>query len=125
MTIRKVVIGLGLALMAFGYGRLLERTPKSVPARPAVPRVPPVIPGSIRLRANADVLLLGLRLRRLGLIIAVIAFTMIAKQERLDLHGELKAVPRTWAKRNYVAASVGLDDPLDVLTPPLVSAPRT
>ena len=59
-----------------------------------------------------------------GLIIAVIAFTMIAKQERLDLHGELKAVPRTWAKRNYVAASVGLDDPLDVPTPPLVSAPR-
>jgi len=53
-----------------------------------------------------------------GLIIAVIAFTMIAKQERLDLHGELKAVPRTWAKRNYVAASVGLDDPLDVPTPP-------
>jgi len=54
-----------------------------------------------------------------GLIIAVIAFTMIAKQERLDLHGELKAVPRTWAKRKLRGGERGLDDPLDVPTPPL------
>ncbi|HUZ42285.1 MAG TPA: hypothetical protein VMU68_12955 [Acidimicrobiales bacterium] len=38
-----------------------------------------------------------------GLIIVAIAFTMIAKQERIDLHSELKAVPRTWAKTEYTA----------------------
>jgi hypothetical protein len=48
-----------------------------------------------------------------GLIIGIIALTMIAKQERLDLHGELKAVPRTWAKREYVAMSDGLDESID------------
>ncbi len=43
-----------------------------------------------------------------GVIIAVIAATMIGRQAHLDLHGELKAVPRTWAKREYVTTSDGL-----------------
>jgi len=43
---------------------------------------------------------------------------MIAKQQRYDLHSELKAVPRTWAKRNYsVATSDGLDRSDDAGTP--------
>jgi hypothetical protein len=45
-----------------------------------------------------------------GFVITVIAFTMIAQQERRDLHGELKAVPRTWGKRQYVATSDGIDE---------------
>ena len=48
-----------------------------------------------------------------GFIIGVIALTMIAKQERLDLHSELKAVPRTWAKREYSTQSDGLDESND------------
>jgi hypothetical protein len=54
-----------------------------------------------------------------GVIIAVIAVTMIGRQAHLDLHGELKAVPRTWAKREYVATSNGLDTPNDTGTPAL------
>ena len=54
-----------------------------------------------------------------GLIIAVIALTMIAKQERMDLHSPLKAVPRTWGKREYVVTSEGLDDSLDPVKPSL------
>jgi hypothetical protein len=44
-----------------------------------------------------------------GVIIAIIALTMIARQERIDLHAELKAVPRTWGKRQYETTSDGLD----------------
>lgn len=40
-----------------------------------------------------------------GLVIIAISFTMIAKQERIDLHSELKAVPRTWAKAEYTAGT--------------------
>jgi hypothetical protein len=72
-----------------------------------------------------------------GVIIAVIALTMIANQERLDLHCELKAVPRTWGTRQYVATSDGLDGsdglnlrdgldvPRDVGAPPRLSVETT
>jgi hypothetical protein len=53
-----------------------------------------------------------------GFIIAVIAATMIGRQVRIDLHSELKAVPRTWAKREYVMTSDGFESPTDG-TPPL------
>jgi hydrogenase/urease accessory protein HupE len=59
-----------------------------------------------------------------GLIVAVIALTMIAKQERIDLHSELKAVPRTWGTRRYVATSQGLDEPADT-TKPLLYVVKT
>ena len=54
-----------------------------------------------------------------GVIIAAIALTMIGRQAHLDLHGELRAVPRTWAKREYVATSNGLDTLNDTGTPAL------
>jgi hypothetical protein len=60
-----------------------------------------------------------------GVIIAIIALTMIAKQERIDLHSELKAVPRTWGKRQYVATSGGLDVPSDDETPALYIVKNT
>jgi hypothetical protein len=126
MTIRKVVIGLGLALMAFGIWTL-ARAHSQVGTCTTSGATGAASHSGLDSSCVQTLMSysLGFVFVASGLIIAVIAFTMIAKQERLDLHGELKAVPRTWAKRNYVAASVGLDDPLDVPTPPLFSAPRT
>jgi len=40
-----------------------------------------------------------------GLIIIAIAFTMIGKQERIDLRTDLRAVPRKWAKPEYVTGT--------------------
>jgi len=119
MTIRKVVIGLGLALMAFGIWTL-ARAHSQVGTCTTSGATGAASHSGLDSSCVQTLMSysLGFVFVASGLIIAVIAFTMIAKQERLDLHGELKAVPRTWAKRNYVAASVGLDDPLDVLTPP-------
>lgn len=52
-----------------------------------------------------------------GVIIAVIALTIIAKRERIDLHSELRAVPRKWAKPNVVATSNGLGGSPTSVTP--------
>ena len=40
-----------------------------------------------------------------GLIVTVIAVTMISRRERLNLRSELRAVPRTWKKADYVITS--------------------
>jgi hypothetical protein len=40
-----------------------------------------------------------------GFLIIVIALTMISRRERLDLKSELRAVPRTWKKADYVITS--------------------
>ena len=37
-----------------------------------------------------------------GFLVVVIALTMISRRERLDLKSELRAVPRTWKKADYV-----------------------
>jgi len=125
MTIRKVVIGLGLALMPSGYGRLLERDSKSVPARPGCTGCRQ----SFRARFGPCVQTLmsysWASSSSPGLIIAVIASPMIAKQERLDLHGELEGSTSAWAKPQLRAASVGPStDRVEASSPPaLVSAP--
>ena len=40
-----------------------------------------------------------------GFLIIVIALTMISRRERIDLKSELRAVPRTWKKADYVITS--------------------
>lgn len=119
MTIRKAVIGFGLAVTAFGIWTL-ARAHSQVGTCTTTNGLGPSHSG---IDASCVQTLmsysLGFVFVASGLIIALIAFTMIAKQERIDLHSELKAVPRTWAKRHYVATSDGLDEPLDAATPPL------
>jgi hypothetical protein len=114
MTIRKVVIGLGLAVMAFGIWTLAR-------AHSQVGTCTTSGPTGAASHSGIDSTCvqtlmsysLGFVFVASGVIIAIIAFTMIAKQERIDLHSELKAVPRTWGKRQYVATSGGLDVPSD------------
>ena len=40
-----------------------------------------------------------------GFLVVVIAVTMISRRERIDLKSELRAVPRTWKKADYVITS--------------------
>src|ERR1700722_19820376 len=109
MTLRRTVVGFGLAVMAFGIWTL-ARAHSAVGTCTTTNSV-----GASHSGIDATCVQtlmsysLGFVFVASGLIIAVIALTMIAKQERLDLHAELKAVPRTWAKREYVATSDGLD----------------
>jgi hypothetical protein len=118
MTIRKVVTGLGLALMAFGIWTLAR-------AHSQVGTCSTSSPTGAAAHSGIDSTCvqtlmsysLGFVFVASGVIIAIIAFTMIAKQERIDLHSELKAVPRTWGNRRYVMTSDGLDVPTDAATP--------
>ena len=120
MTIRKVVTGLGLAVMAFGIWTLVR-------AHSQVGTCTTSGPTGAASHSGIDsscvqTLMsysLGFVFVASGVIIAIIALTMIAKQERIDLHSELKAVPRTWGKRQYVATSGGLDEPTANATPTL------
>jgi hypothetical protein len=119
MTIRKVVIGVGLAAMAFGIWTLAR-------AHSQVGTCTTSGPASAATHSGIDSTCvqtlmsysLGFVFVASGIIIAIIAFTMIAKQERIDLHSELRAVPRTWAKRQYVTTSDGLDTTADSATQP-------
>jgi len=40
-----------------------------------------------------------------GFLIVIIAVTMISRRDRIDLKSELRAVPRTWKKADYVIPS--------------------
>jgi hypothetical protein len=104
MTLRRTVIGIGLAVMIFGIWTL-ARTHSRVGTCT-------VTNGLGATHSSIDATCVQtLMAYSLGFVfVALIAFTMIAKQQRMDLHSELKAVPRTWAKRNYVATSDGLDE---------------
>jgi hypothetical protein len=114
MTMRKIVIGLGLALTAFGIWTLAR-------AHSQVGTCATSGPTGAASHSGIDsscvqTLMsysLGFVFVASGIIIAIIALTMIAKQVRIDLRSELKAVPRTWGKRHYVAKSDGLDVPTD------------
>jgi hypothetical protein len=126
MTIRKVVTGLGLAVMAFGIWTLAR-------AHSQVGTCTTSGPTGAASHSGIDSTCvqtlmsysLGFVFVASGVIIAIIALTMIAKQERIDLHSELKAVPRTWGKRQYVATSGGLDVPSDDETPALYIVKNT
>lgn len=121
MTLRKTVIGLGLAAMIFGLWAL-ARVHSQIGTCTASY-------GANATRSGLDTTCvttlmsysLGFVFVASGLIIMVIAFTMIAKQERIDLRCELRAVPRTWAKTNYAATSGGWDATIDSVTPRLIN----
>jgi len=114
MSLKRIVIAFGLAAMAFGIWTLAK-------AHSQVGTCTVASPTGAAAHSGIDSTCvqtlmsysLGFVFVASGLIIGIIALTMIAKQERLDLHGDLKAVPRTWAKREYVAKSDGLDESND------------
>jgi hypothetical protein len=124
MTLRRIVTGFGLAIMAFGIWTL-ARAHSQVGTCTTTNGL-----GASHSGIDASCVQtlmsysLGFVFVASGLIIAVTALTMIAKQERIDLHSELKAVPRTWGTRRYVATSQGLDDPADT-TKPLLYVVKT
>jgi hypothetical protein len=122
MTLKRSVIALGLAAMAFGIWTLAK----------AHSQVGTCTTGGVRTAhsgidsACVQTLMsysLGFVFVASGFIIAVIAMTMIGRQVRLDLHHELKAVPRTWGKREYVASSEGLEMPADGTAPLYIVKP--
>jgi hypothetical protein len=126
MTLKRTVIGFGLALMAFGLWTLAKAhsqvgtcTTTSAAGATAHSGIDSACVKTLMSYSEGFVFCAS------GIIIAIIALTMIAKQERVDLHSELKAVPRIWAKRSYVATSEGLDDGIDVVVPlHVVKAPH-
>jgi len=105
MKIRRTVIGCGLAAIAFGI-YTLARAHSQVGTCTTTNGL-----GASHSGIDATCVQtlmsysLGFVFVASGVIIAVIALTLIAKQERIDLHSELRAVPRTWAKPNYVVTS--------------------
>ena len=110
MKLRRIVTGLGLAIVAFGLWTL-----HSAHSKVGVCTTTNGISGSHSGIDSTCVQTLmsyslGFVFVASGFVIMVIALTMIAKQERMDLHCELKAVPRSWATREYFVKSNGLDD---------------
>lgn len=109
MTVKRIVIGIGLAAMAFGIWTL-ARAHSQVGACTTSSATGAVAHSGIDSTCVRTLMSysLGFVFVASGLIIAFIACTMIGRQVRIDLHSELKAVPRTWGKREYVATSDGL-----------------
>jgi hypothetical protein len=103
MTIRKVVIGLGLALMAFGIWTL-ARAHSQVGTCTTSGATGAASHSGLDSSCVQTLMSysLGFVFVASGLIIAVIAFTMIAKQERLDLRGGERG-PRRSARRPHAA----------------------
>jgi len=126
MTMRRIVIGLGLAAMAFGIWTLV-RAHSQVGTCSTSNATGAASHSGIDSTCVQTLMSysLGFVFVVSGVIIAIIALTMIAKQERIDLHSELKAVPRRWAKRQYVATSNGLDVPTDASTPTIYIVKNT
>jgi hypothetical protein len=125
MTLKRTVIGIGLAVIAFGIWTL-ARAHSQVGTCTTSTATGAAAHSGIDSTCVQTLMSysLGFVFVASGVIITFIAFTMIAKQERIDLHAELKAVPRTWSKRNYVATSDGFDgldgiEGLDALDSPL------
>lgn len=119
MKLRRTVIGCGLAAMAFGIWTL-ARAHSQVGTCTTTNGL-----GTTHSGIDATCVQtlmsysLGFVFVASGLIIVVIALTMIAKQERIDLHSELRAVPRTWAQRDYATTSNGLGGSRHSVTPPI------
>jgi hypothetical protein len=119
MTLRRAVIGFGLAVATFGIWTLARAHSQVGTCTTAN--------GLSATHSGIDATCvqtlmsysLGFVFVASGFIIAVIAFTMIAKQQRIDMRCELRAVPRTWGTRQYFATSDGLDESRDLVTPEL------
>ena len=117
MKIRRFVIGCGLAAIAFGI-YTLARAHSQVGTCTTTNAL-----GTTHSGIDATCVQtlmsysLGFVFVASGVIIAVIALTMIAKQERIEFHSELRAVPRTWSHGHYVATSNGLGGSRPSVTP--------
>src|ERR1700689_171079 len=102
MTLKRIVIGVGLAAMDFGIWTIAKAHSQGGTCSTS---------GAAGATAHSGIdsscvqtlmsYSLGFVFVASGVIIAVIALTMIGRQAHIDLHGELKAVPRTWGKREY------------------------
>jgi hypothetical protein len=120
MTLKRTVIGFGLAAMTFGIWTLVRahsRVGVCIANSPTG-----VVSHSGIDSACVQTLMsysLGFVFVASGFVIIVIAFTMIARQQRFDLHSEFKAVPRSWANREYFATSDGLEESTDSTVPAL------
>jgi hypothetical protein len=114
MTTKRIVIGLGIVLMVFGLWTLLQAH-----TQVGVCTVSAARGASARSGLDSTCVktlmayIEGFVFVASGLIITVIAFTMIARQEKLDLRCELRAVPRTFKKGNYEIHSENLDDDVE------------
>jgi hypothetical protein len=121
MTTKRIVIGLGTVLMLFGLWTLLQ-------AHTQVGVCTVGGPHSVGATSGIDTTCVktlmayveGFVFVACGLIITVIAFTMIARQEKIDMHAELRAVPRSFKKGNYEIRSEDLDDDVDGVVTRLV-----
>jgi hypothetical protein len=120
MTLKRIVIGVGLAAMAFGIWTI-ARAHSQVGTCSTSGAAGAAAHSGIDSTCVQTLMSysLGFVFVASGVIIAVIAVTMIGRQAHFDLHSELKAVPRTWAKREYVTTSDGLEVATDVSGPAL------
>ena len=105
--VRRIVVGCGVAIMAFGIW-LLERTHSHVGSCNVVSTAS--TGSSVGANSNCVQTLMayseGFVFVAAGFLIAVIAFTLIARDTRLSLHSELRTVPRGWGKDEYVITSM-------------------
>jgi hypothetical protein len=114
MTTKRIVIGLGAVLMLFGLWTLLQ-------AHTHVGVCTVNSPHGVGATSGIDTTCVKTLMAYLegfvfvasGLVVTVIAFTMIARQERIDLHAELRAVPRTFKKGTYEIHSEELDEDVE------------
>jgi len=102
-VLRRVVVAMGLVLMVVGVG-LLGRAHTQV-------GVCAVSHSSTTSGLNSSCVQTlmgyseGFVFVASGFLIVIIALTMISRRERIDLKSELRAVPRTWKKADYVITS--------------------
>ncbi|HEY5439386.1 MAG TPA: hypothetical protein VIJ99_10855 [Acidimicrobiales bacterium] len=115
MSLRKTVTSLGVALIVFGMWTLARTHSQVGVCTPLTGARAGASNGIDALCAQTLLSYLeGFVFVVSGVIVVIIAFTMIARRARLDRHSELHAVPRTWAKVKYVITSDSLDDGHDV-----------
>lgn len=114
MSLRKTVIGVGIALVVFGMWTLARTHSEVGVCTPLTGARAGASTGIDSLCAQTLLSYLeGFVFVVAGVIVVIIAFTMIARRARFDRHSELHAVPRTWAKVKYVITSDSLDDDHD------------
>ena len=90
MTVRRIVTGFGVAIMVFGVwtlARAHSRVGTCTTTNGVGPSHSGIDSSCVQTLMSYS---LGFVFVASGLIIAVIALTMIAKQERMDLHSELR-----------------------------------
>jgi hypothetical protein len=114
MTTKRIVIGLGAALMLFGLWTLFQAhgqvgvcTVSGANGTGATNGIDTMCVKTLMAYLEGFVFV------ACGLIISVIAFTMIGRQEKIDLHAELRAVPRTFKHGNYEIHSEELDQDVE------------